>query len=141
VPDGAWYTAGLLAGLGTALGVLLAALLAAIRGGRLAAFVVGVVGGAVIGALPWGWEEAVAGGFGGALGGLGAAEILRGALGRGGTRGGTAVLGAGAAVGLAALALVPFLGYLEAVVVPALAGRLRRRSGRTYAGLRILARD
>ena len=141
MPDGAWYTAGLLAGLGTALGVLLAALLAAIRGGRLAAFVVGVVGGAVIGALPWGWEEAVAGGFGGALGGLGAAEILRGALGRGGTRGGTAVLGAGAAAGLAVLALVPFLGYLEAVVVPALAGRLRRRSGRTYAGLRILARD
>ena len=141
MPDGNWYTAGLLAGLGTALGVLLAAVLATIRGGMLAAFAAGLVGGALIGAFPWGWEEAVAGGFGGALGGLGAAEILRGALGRGGTRGGTAVLGAGAAAALAALALVPILGYLEAVVVPALAGRLRRRSGRTYAGLRILARD
>jgi hypothetical protein len=137
----AWYTAGLVAGLGTALGVLLATLLAAVRRGMLVAFASGLVGGVLIGALPWGWEEAVAGGFGGAVGGLGAVEIVRGALGRGGTRGATALLVALAAAALAALALVPLLGYFEAVVVPALAARLRRRAGRTYAGLRILARD
>jgi hypothetical protein len=39
------------------------------------------------------------------------------------------------------LALVPAVGYVEAVVVPALAARLRRRTGRSYAGLRVLARD
>jgi hypothetical protein len=137
----AWYTAGLVAGLGTALGVLLATLLGAVRGGMIVAFLAGLVGGSLIGALPWGWEEAVAGGFGGAVGGLGATEIVRGALRRGGTRGATALLVAVAAVALAALAIVPFVGYLEAVVVPALAARLRRRAGRTYAGLRILAKD
>jgi hypothetical protein len=139
--DATWYTAGLVAGFGVALGVLLAGALAAVRGGIMAAFVTGLVGGALIGALPWGWEEAVAGGFGGAVGGLGGAQVVRGALGRGGARGATGLLvGVGAAV-LAALALVPLLGYVEAVVVPAAAGRLRRRAGRTHAGLRILARD
>jgi hypothetical protein len=42
---------------------------------------------------------------------------------------------------LAVLALVPLLGYVEAVALPALAARLRRRSPETYAGLRTLARD
>ena len=41
----------------------------------------------------------------------------------------------------AAIAFVPVLGYLVAVIVPAVAVRLRARAGRTYAGLRILARD
>jgi hypothetical protein len=36
---------------------------------------------------------------------------------------------------------VPALGYLEAVALPALAARLRRRSPERYAGLRTLARD
>jgi hypothetical protein len=136
-----WYTAGLVAGFGLALGVLVAGLLATIRGGVLVAFLAGLVGGAAIGALPWGWEEAVAGGFGGALGGLATVEFVRGALARGGTRGATALLVAVGAAVLAALALVPLLGYVEAVVVPAAARRLSRRAGRTYAGLRILARD
>jgi hypothetical protein len=139
--DATWYTAGLVAGFGVAVGVLLAGALAAVRGGTLAAFAAGLVGGVLVGALPWGWEEAVAGGFGGAVGGLGGVEVVRGALRRGGARGPTGLLvGIGAAV-IAALALVPLLGYVEAVVVPAAAGRLRRRAGRTHAGLRILARD
>jgi len=33
------------------------------------------------------------------------------------------------------------LGYLEAVALPAIAGRLRRRAPETYAGLRTLAKD
>ena len=46
-----------------------------------------------------------------------------------------------ASVGNAALALIPFVGYLEAVALPALAGRARRRQPERYAGLRSLARD
>jgi hypothetical protein len=46
-----------------------------------------------------------------------------------------------AALGLAALALVPVVGYLEAVGAPLLAQRLRRRSDERYAGLRVLAKD
>ncbi|MBA2475418.1 MAG: hypothetical protein H0V40_05630, partial [Actinobacteria bacterium] len=80
-------------------------------------------------------------GVGGALGALGASQVVRGALRRGGTRGGTGILVALAAVVLALLALIPVVGYLEALVVPALAARLRRRTPERYAGLRTLARD
>src|SRR4051812_9605420 len=136
-----WYTIGLTAGLATALGVLLATLLASFRWGVGAAFVGAVAGGVLIGLLAWTWDEALAGGIAGGLAALGASGIVRGALRRGGTRGATALIVAGAAVLLAALALVPIVGYVEAVAVPALAARLRRRSDRSYAGLRILARD
>jgi hypothetical protein len=136
-----WYTAGVFAGFGVGLGVLLAGLLGATRAGMLSTIALGLAGGAAIGALSYGWEEAVAGALGGALGGLGATQLVRGTHRRGGTRGGTAIVVGAVAIGLAALALVPVLGYLEAVVVPGLATRLRRRAGRTYAGLRILARD
>jgi len=37
--------------------------------------------------------------------------------------------------------LIPFVGFLEAVALPALAGRARRRQPERYAGLRSLARD
>jgi hypothetical protein len=136
-----WYTAGVVAGLGVAVGVLASGIFAAARLGVLLAFVAGLAGGALIGALPWAWEEAVAGGFGGALAGLAVPEVVRGALGRGGTRGATALLVAGAALVLAALAAVPLLGYVLAVAVPAAARRIGRRGGRRFAGLRILARD
>jgi hypothetical protein len=136
-----WYTIGLAAGLATALGVLLATVLAPFRWGVVAAFVGGAAGGVLIGLLGWSWDEAIAGGIAGGLGALGASGIVRGALRRGGTRGATMLIVAGVAVLLAALALVPVVGYLTAVAVPALAARLRRRSDRTYAGLRILARD
>ena len=136
-----WYTIGLAAGLATALGVLLATLFASFRWGVAAAFIGGVAGGVLIGFLPWSWDEAIAGGVAGGLGALGASGIVRGALRRGGTRGATTLIVAAVAVLLAALALVPLVGYLVAVAVPTLAARLRRRSDRTYAGLRILARD
>jgi hypothetical protein len=42
---------------------------------------------------------------------------------------------------VAALALIPVVGYLEGALLPLLGARLRRRAGSTYAGLRILARD
>jgi len=83
----------------------------------------------------------VAGGVGGALGALVVAGLVAGTLRRGGTRGGTALLVGLASVGIAALALIPFVGFLEAVALPALAGRARRRQPERYAGLRSLARD
>jgi hypothetical protein len=138
---GAWYTIGLFAGLGTAVGVLLAGVLASTRFGLELALVLGAAVGAALGGLISGLPEAVGGGVGGALGAVGATQIARGALRRGGTAVGTAVLVGGAAIVLAALAFIPIVGYVEAVVVPGLAARLRRRSPETYAGLRSLARD
>lgn len=41
----------------------------------------------------------------------------------------------------AVLAFVPLVGYLEAVTTPLVGGRLRRRAGEKYAGLRVLAKD
>jgi hypothetical protein len=134
---GSWYTIGLLAGLGVAVGVLAAGLVP-----RLAAAAVGAAAVAVgIGFARFDWDEAVAGAVGSLLGALGATVIVTGALRRGGTRGGTAVLVGLAAVVVAGLAFVPALGYLEAVVLPAFALRLRRREPERYAGLRTLARD
>jgi hypothetical protein len=136
---GAWYTIGLFAGLGVALGVVVAGVL----GGRFAlvAVLLGAAAGATLGVLVADVEEAVGGGAGGALGALGASGVVGGALRRCGTRGATATLvGLGAAL-IAALAFVPVVGYLEAVLLPAAAARLRVRAGKRYAGLRILARD
>jgi hypothetical protein len=82
----------------------------------------------------------VAAAVGGVLAGLGAAVIVRGALRRGGTRGGTAILVAGAALVAAGIAFVPVAGYLEALALPAFAARLRRRQPERYAGLRTLAK-
>ena len=64
----------------------------------------------------------------------------RRSLTRGGARVATAALLVLAALVLGLLALIPGVGYLEAVVLPALALRLRRTGSRRYAGLRILAR-
>ena len=41
---------------------------------------------------------------------------------------------------LAALALVPALGYVEGLAVPLLGVRLRQRAAKRYAGLRTLAK-
>jgi hypothetical protein len=138
---GAWYWIGVAAGLGTAAGVLLA--------GALRTAVVLVIAAAAGAALgygidawqPGGWADIVAGVAGGLLGSLGAVQIVRGALKRGGTRGGTAAIVAGAALVAAGIAWVPALGYVEALALPALAARLRRRAPERYAGLRTLARD
>jgi hypothetical protein len=67
--------------------------------------------------------------------------VVTGALRSGGTRLGLAVLVVVAALGLAALAFAPAIGYVEAVIVPLLAARVSRRGSDRYAGLRILAKD
>jgi hypothetical protein len=107
---------------------------------RLAvAAVVGVAAGAVVGFFLGDWPESVGGGAGGLAGAVGVGGIVGGALRTGGTRGGTAALMGIGALGVAALALLPGVGYLEAVVLPALGLRLRRRAPKRYAGLRTLA--
>jgi len=143
---GAWYWIGVCAGLGAGIGVLLAGLAGAGRAALLAAGVVALGAGAGIGYAidtwqPGSWGDVAAGVAGGLAGALGAAQVVRGALRRGGTRGGTAALVALGAVAVAALAWVPALGYVEAIALPALAARLRRRAPERYAGLRTLAKD
>jgi hypothetical protein len=137
-----WYRIGLSLGLGLGLGALLAGLLAARRIELIAVLsAAAVAAGAAVGYALGGWQEAIAGGAGGALGALVAARLVRGTLERGGTRGGTATLvGLGGLI-LAALALVPAVGYLEALALPALAARARGRRVERVAGLRSLARD
>jgi hypothetical protein len=143
---GGWYWIGVCAGLGAGAGVLLAGIAGAARTALVVAGVVALAAGAGIGIAvdgrwPGGWGDVLAGVLGAFAGGLGAAQVVRGALRRGGTRGGTAALVAGGALVVAALALVPALGYLEALALPALAARLRRRAPERYAGLRTLAKD
>jgi hypothetical protein len=138
---GEWYRIGLAVGLGVGCGVLLAGFLAASRAGLLVAAALGAAAGVGIGFLVDNWDEAVGGAAGAIVGTAAAAQIVSGALRRGGTRGATGFLVAGAAIVAAGLAFVPGLGYVEAVALPALAARLRRRAPERYAGLRTLARD
>ena len=133
------YLVGLFLGLGASIGVILAGWLASTRGGFALPAATAAVIGVLLGLWLSGTAEAVAGAVGGLLGGAGAGPLVRGALARGGTRSGTAVLAT--LVGLAgmALALIPVVGYLEAIALPVLALLVRRRSSRRYAGLRTLA--
>ena len=137
---GDWYSIGVFAGLGVALGVAAAGVLGGRRFALAAPFAAAVIGialGIALADAP----EAAAAGLGGFLGGVGALELVRGALARGGTTLATALLVLGAAVVVAGLAFVPVVGYVELVAIPALGMRLRRRAGKRYAGLRTLARD
>lgn len=138
---GDWYTMGLALGVGVALGTFFAGLLAGTVLGRAAAVVLAGGAGAVAGAFVEDWTELMAGIAGGVVAAGAAIIVVAGALRRGGTRGGLALIVAAVAAGLAALAFVPFAGYLEAVALPALALRLRRTQADRYAGLRTLARD
>jgi hypothetical protein len=138
---GDWYTIGLALGIGTALGVLFAGLLSATPLGRAASVVLGGAAGAVVGFAIEDWTEVVAGAVGGVAGAAAAVVVVSGALRRGGTRGGIALIVAAVAVGLAGLAFVPGAGYLVAAALPLLAARLRRTQADRYAGLRSLARD
>lgn len=134
---GAWWGIGIVMGLGTSIGVAMTGSLRRV----VPALVVTVAVALAIGFAFADWDEAV-GGFVGALCGvLGTAPLVTGALRRGGTRGGTATLLALASLVGAALAFAPVVGYLEAIAVPVLGARLRRRSPDTHAGLRSLARD
>jgi hypothetical protein len=134
---GGWYWIGVAAGVGAALGVLALGVLRDVR----FALPLALAGGAVAGWLFDDWAAVIAGAVGATLGAVGASPTVRGALARGGTRGGTAALVAAAAVVIAALSFVPVLGYLLALALPVLGLRLRRRQGERHAGLRILARD
>ena len=134
---GAWYTIGILVGAGAALGVLAAGFVPRLVFATAAA----VVAGAAIGYFVFDWDEALGAGVGGLLGAFGATPIVAGALRRGGTRTGTALLVAAAGVVVAGLAFVPAVGYIEAAALPALALRARRREPDRHAGLRTLARD
>jgi hypothetical protein len=134
---GSWYWIGVCAGLGAALGVLSLGTLRDVRVALPVTLVIAVAAGWLLDD----WSGAIAGAVGGVLGALGANPTVRGALARGGTRGGTALLVGGAALVLAALSFVPVIGYLVALAVPVLGVRARRRAGERHAGLRILARD
>ena len=136
---GDWYAIGLCAGIGVAAGVLASGVLAGPRRALPAILALGVAAGIVTGSLVDNWDEAVAGAVGG-LAGAACAPVVSGALRRGGTRLGTALLVGLGALALAALALVPVVGYLEVVALPALALRMRGRAGERYAGLRSLAK-
>jgi hypothetical protein len=137
---GDWYSIGVFAGLGVALGIAAAGVFGGRRYALAAPFLAAAVGVA-LGIVFADAEEAAAAGVGGVLGAAGALELVRGALGRGGTRLGTALFVFLGAIVVAALAFVPVLGYVEAVAVPALGMRLRKRGGERYAGLRTLAKD
>lgn len=137
---GAWYTIGLCLGLGLGIGVILSGLLGVHAVGVGLATVVGGGAGALLGIALGDVVEVVAGALGGVLGALSAAAVVHGALRRGATR-----LGVAAYVGLTGvlvglLALVPVVGYVEAVALPLLAARMRGRRAARYAGLRTLAK-
>lgn len=137
---GDWYSVGVFAGFGVALGI---AAVGGLGGRRLAlvAPLIAAVAGIALGIVLADAEEAAAGGVGGILGAAGALQIVGDALRRGGTRLAVGLLVVVGAVVVAAVALVPGVGYVETVVLPALGVRLRRRARKRYAGLRTLARD
>jgi hypothetical protein len=138
---GGWYWIGVCTGLGVAVGVLAAGVVGATRSLLVGALVAAAGVGVAIGFAIGGTGDAIGGGAGGVLGAVGAAQIVAGTLRRGGERIGVGVFALIGAIALAALAWAPAVGFLEAAVVPALAGRLRRRAPERFAGLRSLARD
>jgi hypothetical protein len=96
--------------------------------------------GVLVGLLLEGWIGLPGAVAGPVIGAVSATVVARGALRRGATPGGTALLLGVAAVLLGALALVPIAGFVVAVVVPALAARRARREPERFAGLRTLAK-
>ncbi len=132
-----WYWIGSTAGIAVGCGIALSGSVTRRALAALLATAVGVCVGLALGE----WDEAVGGAVGGLTGVAGSAPVVRRALTRGGTRGGTAALVGLAGLVVAALGLVPAAGYLEAVSASLLAMRLRRCSGKRFAGLRILARN
>jgi hypothetical protein len=119
-----WYWLGVVVGLGVATGA------AFLRGptvyalASLVALVAAVV--IVVLALP-AWAFGAAGGSA-AVGWLSLRRLAVAAV-------------PAAFLALAIAAFVPALGYVEALVSPVLAGRLRQRAAGRYAGLRVLAKD
>jgi hypothetical protein len=143
---GTWYWIGVCLGIGVAVGVFHAGFWGTGRGAAilvtLSAVAIGLVLGWVISdSEPGSWGDRGAAVAGVVLGLLGAIPVVVGAMRRGGTRGGTVTLLAGAGLVLAGIGFIPVVGYLVAVVLPVLALLLRRRRPERYAGLRTLAKD
>ena len=131
---GAWYWIGVLAGIGAALGV---ASSVRVRTVSVPAALIVVIAVALV---VKSWPEAIAGVLGVALGFIGSAPLITGAMRRGGTGFGVSLIVGAFAIVLAGLAFVPVLGYVEAVALPALGLRLRRRTPERHAGLRTLTK-
>jgi hypothetical protein len=131
---------GIAAGIGVALGLAAGGAFARLKRAPVAAAAVALVLGGVLGWVIVDWKGAVAGAIAGALAGFGAATLARNALGRGGTPVGTAILFAAAGVIAFVVSLIPILGFVEAVAIPVVALRSRRRADEKYAGLRTLAK-
>lgn len=127
-------------GIGVAAGVLFAGLLAGWRYGLVSSVLGALLVGVAVGLLIKGWIALPGGIVGAVIGAFSASLIARGALRRGGTPGGTAVLLAAAAVAIGCLALIPVVGYVVAVAVPVLAARQARNAPDRHAGLRTLAK-
>ena len=137
---GSWYTIGLCLGLGLGLGVALVGILGSnVIGVGVGAFV-GAAAGAAIGFAIGDTVELIAGTLGGFLGALAAAAVVHGALRRGGTRIGIAAYVGVLGLLICLLALIPAVGYVEAVAIPLLAARMRGRQAARFAGLRTLAK-
>ncbi len=139
-PVGDWYEIGMTLGLGVAAGLLLAGLVAAWRYGVLVSTLGALAIGAVAGLLIKGWIGLPGALVGALIGAVSASIVARGALRRGATAGGTAFLVGSASIFIAMLALIPLVGYVIAVVVPAVAARRARQEPERHAGLRSLAR-
>ena len=131
---------GIAAGAGAAVGLAAGGVFARFDRAPLVAAIVALVAGALVGWLVFDWKAGVAGGVVGALSGFGAGTFARGAVRRGGTPGGTAMLLVGAGLVAFALSFIPIVGFLEGIAIPVLALRVRRRGGEKYAGLRTLAK-
>jgi hypothetical protein len=124
-----WYLLGVGAGFGVAAGIagVWFARGALLRPVAAAALLVFLAAGVVIALLAVVWA-AVALAGGAAIAAASVRKLAAEAL-------------PAAALGAALVALVPLLGYLEAVAAPFLGRRLGRRAGSRHAGLRVLAKD
>jgi hypothetical protein len=137
---GDWYTIGLALGLGLGFGVILSGLLAANAVGTGIAVVFGVAAGGLAGYAIGDTTETIAGIIGGLIGALAAAVVVLGAMRRGATRLGVGTYVGSVGVLIVLLSLIPIVGYVVTVVLPALALRMRGRQAARYAGLRTLAK-
>jgi hypothetical protein len=131
---------GIAAGIGTALGLAAAGAFARSDRAPLLAAAVALVGGGLLGWLLFDWKAGLVGAIAGVLSGFGAGTFARGAVRRGGTPGGTAVILVGAALLALALSFIPIVGFVEAIAIPVVGLRSRQRAGEKYAGLRTLAK-
>jgi hypothetical protein len=137
---GDWYEIGITVGIGVAAGIAFAGVLAGFRFAFASTLLGALVVGVAAGLLVNGWIGVGGGVVGAVIGAVSAAAIVRGAGRRGATPGGTAFLLLGAALVVGLLALIPAVGYLEAVVLPVVAARRARSGSEKYAGLRSLAK-